>query len=67
MFFHSLAVVGTPLDQTLALKIIYARVFWVPGKAGAHLADDGGMVLWPEMFAELPNVDHIAIQDHPLG
>lgn len=27
MFFHSLAVIGNPLDQTLALKISDARAF----------------------------------------
>lgn len=27
MFFHSLAVIGTPVDQTLALKIGHARAF----------------------------------------
>jgi hypothetical protein len=37
MFFHSLAVIGTPVDQTLALKINHARVFWVTVKAGANL------------------------------
>jgi hypothetical protein len=38
MFFHSLAVIGTPVDRTLALKISHARAFWVPVKAGAHSA-----------------------------
>lgn len=36
MFFHSLVVTGTPVDQTLALKISHARAFWLPVKAGAH-------------------------------
>ncbi len=36
--FHSLAVVGTPLDQRLALKISDASAFWVPVNAGAHSA-----------------------------
>jgi hypothetical protein len=35
MFFHSLAVIGTPVDQTLAFKISHARAFWVPVKARA--------------------------------
>lgn len=38
MFFHSLAVVGTPLDQRLALKISDASALWVPVKVGAHSA-----------------------------
>ena len=38
MYFHSLAVIGTPVDQTLALKISHARAHWVPGKAGPHSA-----------------------------
>ena len=41
MFFHSLAVIGTPVDQTLALKINRARSFWVPVKAGAYTAAFG--------------------------
>ncbi|MBK7161076.1 MAG: hypothetical protein IPH79_00660 [Sphingomonadales bacterium] len=46
----------------MALKIIYARVFWVPGKAGAHLAALGSERLetarneygrvWTEGFGE---------------
>ena len=38
MFFHSLAVFGTPVDQTLAAKIDHARAFWVAVNAGAHPA-----------------------------
>lgn len=38
MLFHSLAVIGTPVDQALASKISHARAFWVPVKAGAHSA-----------------------------
>lgn len=41
MFFHPLAVIGTPLDQTLALKIGHARAFWVQIEAGAHSATLG--------------------------
>jgi len=41
MLFHSLAVIGTPLDQTLAWKISHARAFSVPVKAGACLATLG--------------------------
>ena len=28
MFFHSLADIGTPLNQKLALKISHASAFW---------------------------------------
>lgn len=38
LFFHSLAVIGIPVDQTLVLKISDARAFWVPVTAGAHSA-----------------------------
>jgi hypothetical protein len=41
MFFHSLAVIGTPVDQTLSLKISHASAFCVPVKAGALSASLG--------------------------
>lgn len=62
MFFHSLAVIGTPVDQTLALKISHARVFWVPVMEGAQSAALGSEWLrtarneygrvWTEGFGE---------------
>jgi hypothetical protein len=38
MFFHSLAVIGTPADQTLALKISYARALLGAANMGEEKA-----------------------------
>lgn len=77
MFFHSLAVVGTPLDRTLALKISYARAFWVLVKAGAHSAALGRERLrtvrneygrvWTEGLGEPWRIKKYRRADHSLA